>query len=95
VGGHPLVGHSGEEARQLTAVRQPQRRLELQQRLEDEAAARDLGVREGQPLGPVLEVAEQKNVDVDGARAVADARLGPAELVLDLLARIEQPLGVE
>lgn len=95
MGGHPLVGHGGEEVRQLTAVRQPQLRLELQQRLEDEAPARDLGVGEGQPLGPVLEVAEQENVHVDGARAVADARFGPAELVLDLLARIEQPLGVE
>ena len=95
MGGHPLIGHSGEEARQLTAVRQPQRRLELQQRLEDEAPARHLRVRERQPLRPVLEVAEQENVHVDGARAVADARLGPAELVLDLLARIEQPLGVE
>jgi hypothetical protein len=52
-------------------------------------------VRKGQALRPVLEVAEQENVHVDGARAVAHARLGPAELALDLLARIEQPFGVE
>jgi hypothetical protein len=95
VGGHRLVGHGREEARQLTAVWQPQPRLELHQWLEDEAPARHLGVRKGQALRPVLEVAEQENVHVDGARAVADARLGPAELALDLLARIEQPFGVE
>jgi hypothetical protein len=73
VGGHTLVGHSGEEARQLAAVRQPQRRFELQQRLEDEAPAGDLGVGKGQALRSVLEVVEQENIDVDRARAVADA----------------------
>jgi hypothetical protein len=95
VGGHRLVGHGREEARQLTAVRQPQRRLELQQWLEDEAPAGHLGVRKGQAPRPVLEVAEQEHVHVDEARSVADARLGPAELALDLLARIEQPFGGE
>jgi hypothetical protein len=95
VGGHPLVGHGVEEARQLTPVRQPQRGLELQQRLEDEAPARHLGVRKGQTFRAVLEVAEQENVDVDRARAVSGAGLGPAELALDCLASIEQPLGVQ
>jgi hypothetical protein len=52
-------------------------------------------VRKSEALRTVLEVAEQEHVDVDGARAVADARLGPAELALDLLARIEQPLWTE
>ena len=75
MGGHQLVGHGGEETRQLAAVRQPQRRLELQQRLEDEAPARDLRVRKGQALRAVLEIPEQENVDIDRARAVADAGL--------------------
>jgi hypothetical protein len=52
-------------------------------------------VRKGQALRAVLEITEQENVDVNRARAVADAGLRPAELSLDLLASIEQPRGVE
>jgi hypothetical protein len=52
-------------------------------------------VRKGQALRVVLEITEQENVDVDRARAVADAAVRPAELPLDLLASIEQSLGVE
>ena len=95
MGGHPLVRHGGQEARQLTTVGQPQLWFKLEQRLEHEAPARDLRVRKRQALRSELQVAQQQKVQVDRPRAVADAAGGPAELALDLLARIEQPFGIE
>jgi len=53
-------------------------------------------VREAQPVGAVLGVPEQKEVDVDRARPVADAALEvAAQVALDRLARVEQRLGLE
>ena len=56
------------------AVGQRQLGVELEQRLEHEAAARHLRVGQRQPLGLELEVAEQQQVDVERARAVALGR---------------------
>src|SRR6476619_672818 len=65
---HPLdalsferVGGGGEGG----SVGQRQAGVELQQRGEDEAASEYLAVREGQPAGLVLEIAEQQQVHVD------------------------------
>ena len=55
----------------------------------------DLGVGQPQALRLVDEVAEQQHVDVDRARAVARPARAPAELALDRLAGVQQPLGPE
>jgi len=52
-------------------------------------------VRNAQPLGLVLDVAQEQDVDVDRARAVPDAAGAPAELGLDPLALGEQLLGAQ
>src|SRR3954470_2394422 len=57
------------QAVERVAVRE--RRVELEQRDEHEAAGRDLWVRQCQTLGRHLDVTEEKQVDVDDARAVA------------------------
>ena len=69
--------------------------LQLEQRLEHEAAARDLGVRQRQSLRGQLAFAEQQHVHVDRARAVANAAGRPAQLALDRLAGVEQLLRLE
>src|SRR5919202_1091992 len=70
--------------------------VELEQRDEHEAPLGGLRVRQPQPLGGVLEVAEQQDVDVDRPGAVADAALEvAAQLALDRLAGVEQLLGAE
>ena len=69
--------------------------IELEQGHEHEAARAGLGVRERQPLGAVLEVAEQQHVDVDHPRAVAGAAGGAPHLALHRLAGVEQVLGPE
>ena len=68
------------------AVGQRQLGVELEQRHEDEAAAGDLAVRQGEALGRELEVAEQQQVDVERPRAVAGGVERAAALGLDLLA---------
>ena len=90
-----MVRHRVEELRQLAPVGQAQPRIELEQRLEHEAPARDLGVRERQALRFKLELAEQENVHVDRPRPVTNAGGRPAQLALDVLADIEQALGIE
>jgi len=52
-------------------------------------------MREGEALGLQLEVAEEEDVEVEGARAVAGAGEEPTLLHLDRLAEVEQGLGVE
>jgi hypothetical protein len=95
VGGHALVEDGGQQLLQLPTVGQPQLGIELEQRLEHEAPGGDLGVRQGEALGAVLEIAEQQEVDVDRPRAVAHAPGGSAQRELDLLAGVEQLLGAE
>ena len=56
---------------------------------------RHLAVGQRQPLGGELEVAEQEQVDVERARAVAGGVERAAALGLDLLAEVEQRLGLE
>ena len=73
----------------------PELGIELEQRGEDEAAAGDLGVGQGEALGGELEVAEQEQVDVERARAVAGGVEGAAALGLDLLAEVEQGFGLQ
>lgn len=90
-----MVRHRVEELGQLTPVGQTQAGIELEQRLEHEAPARDLGVRERQALRFPLELAEQENVHVDRPRPVTNAGGRAAQLALDFLAGIEQPLGIE
>jgi hypothetical protein len=52
-------------------------------------------VGEGEAVTAVFEVAEQEQVDVEGAGAVAGGVEGAAALGLDRLAGVEQGLGVE
>jgi hypothetical protein len=52
-------------------------------------------VWKGQPLGLDLEVAEQQQVEVDGARTVAGPGEGATVLDLDRLAEVEQLPGIE
>ena len=60
------------------AVGQPEVRVELEQRLEDEAPRASISrVRQRQPLRAVLELAEQEHVDVDRPRRVARRLPGP------------------
>ena len=86
---------AGEGVGEAGAVGQRQLRVELEQRGEDEAAAGDLAVGQGEALGLELEVAEQQQVDVERARAVAGGVEGAAALGLDPLAEVEQLLGLE
>jgi hypothetical protein len=69
--------------------------IELKQRSENKAAAGDLGVGQGETLAGKLEVAEQEQVDVERARAVAGGVEDPAALSLDLLAKVEQRFGLQ
>ena len=83
------------EALQLGAVREPQIGVELQEGLEHEPPRGDLSVRQGQPIGGQLDFAEQQQVDVDRTRAMTwPAEVTPG-LGLDLLAEIEELLGLE
>ena len=52
-------------------------------------------MRQGQPLGLELEVAEQQQVDVERPRAVARPAEHAPPLDLDRLAEVEQRLGLE
>src|SRR6201999_1950368 len=80
---------------QAGPVGQAQARVELEQRDEDEAAAGDLRVRQGEALAFVLKVAEQQQVDVERAGAVAGSVEGAPALGLDRLAGVEQLLRLE
>ena len=77
------------------SVGQRQLRVELEQRHEDEAAAGHLAVRQGETVGRELEVAEQQQVDVERPRAVPGSVELAATSGLDLLAEVEQGLGLE
>jgi len=90
-----LVGDGSEQGREGRAVGQGQVRIELEQRLEDEAAGGHLGVRQGQPVGPVDDVSEEQDIDVDRPRAMTWAARDATEGPLDVLAGVEQPLGAE
>ena len=74
----PLDPFPGAERRERVCEPRPvgQRQLgvELEQGRKHEAAARRLPVRQRQPLGRQLEVAEQEQVEVERARAVAGGR---------------------
>ena len=71
---HALARPSAASAsREPRPVGQRQFGVELEQRLEDEAPRRHLGVRQRQPLGLQLDVPEQQQVHVERARAVARA----------------------
>ena len=72
--------------REAGAVGQLERGVQLEQRLEHEAARGDLGVRQGQRLAVELDIAQQEHVDVDGPRAVAPAAGFAPQLDLDRLA---------
>jgi hypothetical protein len=52
-------------------------------------------VRQGQALGPKLDVSEQQQVQVQGPGPMAGPREGAAVLDLDSLAEVEQLLGLE
>jgi hypothetical protein len=52
-------------------------------------------MREHEPARAVLDVPEQQHVDVDRARAVANAAGRTAEVTLDTLGRVQQLLGTE
>ena len=52
-------------------------------------------MRQGQPLGAELELTEQEQVDIDGARGVTGAAGLASERSLDLLGELEQGLGLE
>src|SRR4051812_8388502 len=71
------------EAVERVAVRKV--RCDLEKRHEHEAARRDLRVRQRQPVGMKLDVAEQKQIDVHHARTVAHDSEVPPELGLHLL----------
>ena len=55
----------------LGAVGQTELRIELEQRREHEAPRRDLRVGKGEAVGAQLDIAEEQQVDVDRAGAVA------------------------
>ena len=52
-------------------------------------------MRQREPLGAQLDVAEEEQVEVDRPRAVARAAEVPAVLGLDRLADVQQLLGLE
>src|SRR4051812_4455072 len=81
------------EAVERGAIRK--RRVELEQRLEHEAAVEDVAMRKGEPVGAHLDVTEEEQVDVDDARAVADLAEVPPELGLHLLREPQQILRAE
>ena len=96
---HPLDRLPGPELRQRRreprAVGQRQLGVELEQRLEHEAATRHLRVGQRQPVGLELQVAEQQQVQVERARAMPLPAEHPPLLDLDRLAEIEQVLGLQ
>ena len=67
----PGVGETG-------AIGESELGVQLEQRREDEAAARHLAVRQAQPLVIELEVAEQQQVDVERPRSRGGGRRSPA-----------------
>jgi hypothetical protein len=93
---HALAGAEAvERIAQPRPVRQRQLRVQVEQRRQHEAPRGDLAVRQGQALGLELDVAEQQQVEVDRARAVPRRLEVPPQLALDLLADVEQRLGLE
>ena len=72
---HPLGPPARPQARLGVALasRRAQVEVELEQRDEDEAPREHLPVRQREAVGDELDVAEQQDVDVDRARAVARA----------------------
>ncbi len=76
-------------------IRQGQPGSELQQRREDEAAARHLAVRQPQALVLDLDLSQDQEVDVERAGAVTGAAGLASALGLDLLAEVEQPQRLE
>ena len=88
---HPLARPERVERRpQLRAVGEGQLGVELEQRHQHEAPRGHLRVRQREPLGAQLEVAEQEQVDVDRPRPVAGAAEDASVLGLDRLADVEQ-----
>ena len=67
-----LTLERGEGVVEAAAVGQRKPGIELEQRDEHEAPRENVGVRKRQALGVEFEIAEQKQVDVDHPRAVAD-----------------------
>src|SRR3954452_8591350 len=62
-----------------------QRRIELEQRHEDETAVEDVAVRKGETIRAHLDVAEEEQVDVDDTRAVPHLAEVAPKLSLHLL----------
>jgi hypothetical protein len=85
----------GEELVDPPSVGEREVWVELEQWGEDEAAAADLWMGQRQALGGKLEIAEQEQVDVEWAWAMARSVEGAAAGDLDLLAEIEQRFGLE
>lgn len=86
-----FTGRQGlEGGGEVRAVGENEIGIELQEGDQDEAPARHLGVREGQALGLQFDVAEQQQVDVEGAGAVPGGLEAAAALGLDRLAGVEQ-----
>ena len=88
-----VLGEGGEGVGEDGAVGQGEGRVQLEQRGEDEAAVAHLRVRQGEAIGLQLEFAQQQQVDVEWAGAVAGQVELAAALGLDRLAGVEQLLG--
>src|SRR5436190_7914711 len=89
--GHALILYVQQRGRQRVAVRW----VELEERLEDEAALGDGGVRHGQAVRIDTRVGDQQQVDVERTRRVA-RRVGVApELDFDALGGSEQRMRIE
>ncbi len=84
-----------EGRRQRGSVGKHERGVELEQRHEHEAASREVGVGKGEALVAGFDLPEEEDVDVDRPRSVT-AMVGAAtKLELDLLADVEERLGLE
>ena len=90
-----LVGDVAASARKSGPVGEHELGIQLEQRIDHEAAAADPWMGQRQALRALHSVAEQQHVDVDRARPVACATAAPAELALHSLAGIEQLARLE
>ena len=84
-----------ERLSKLGAVRQGELGIELEQRRQHEPARGHLRMGKREPIGDEFDVAEQEQVHIDRARPVARAAKVTAGPRLDLLADVEQLLGLQ
>lgn len=78
-----VFGEGVEGALKPPAVGQGEVGVDLENRHEHEATGRHFAVRQGQPVGAVLEVAEQQQIDVDQPRGMPRPAGLPALFALD------------